>query len=157
MKKTMLLAAVGLISALSVLLGVRFAKLAAESRNAIPNFGLVNARLQDCGDRRNCVSSDEEDGSVEPIADGEGSVWEHLTAVVGEMNRARLVERSETYVHFEFSTRFFGFVDDVEFRRDTASGTIAVRSASRVGHSDLGVNRRRVESIRALVDARRRR
>jgi uncharacterized protein (DUF1499 family) len=53
------------------------------------------------------------------------------------------------YLHAEFRSALFGFVDDVEFRMDETAGRIDVRSASRTGYFDFGVNRRRVEEIRA--------
>jgi uncharacterized protein (DUF1499 family) len=63
---------------------------------------------------------------------------------------ARFVVEADTYWQLEFRSRLFRFVDDVEFLFDREHRLIHVRSASRVGHSDLGVNRRRVETIRAL-------
>ena len=62
------------------------------------------------------------------------------------MKRARIVTAEERYIHAEFTSAFFRFVDD-------GTRTIHVRSASRVGYSDFGVNRRRVEEIRARFDA----
>jgi uncharacterized protein (DUF1499 family) len=60
-----------------------------------------------------------------------------------------VVARTESYLHAEFTSLFFRFVDDVEFLVDDAAKVIHVRSASRLGRSDLGVNRKRVERIRA--------
>ena len=59
----------------------------------------------------------------------------------------------ESYIAATFSSKVFGFVDDVELRADAEAGVIHVRSASRVGRSDLGANRRRVESIRQRLPA----
>ena len=59
----------------------------------------------------------------------------------------------ERYIHTEFTSAFFRFVDDVEFLLDDGTRTIHVRSASRVGYSDFGVNRRRVEELRSRFDA----
>ena len=63
---------------------------------------------------------------------------------------ARFVEEGDTYWRVEFRSRIFRFVDDVEFLFDLDHKLIHVRSASRVGYSDLGVNRKRVEKIRSL-------
>ena len=60
---------------------------------------------------------------------------------------------TETYLHAEFKSAVFRFVDDVEFFADEGAGVIQVRSAARVGNSDLGVNRKRLETIRALGSA----
>lgn len=62
---------------------------------------------------------------------------------------ATFVVEEDTYWHLEFRSRIFRFVDDVEFLFDPQAGLIHVRSASRMGHSDMGVNRKRVEKIRA--------
>jgi uncharacterized protein (DUF1499 family) len=69
------------------------------------------------------------------------------------MKRVRIVTAEECYLHAEFTSALFRFVDDVEFLLDDGTKTIHVRSASRVGYSDLGVNRRRVEAIRYRFDA----
>ncbi|MDQ6965890.1 MAG: DUF1499 domain-containing protein, partial [Mariprofundaceae bacterium] len=59
----------------------------------------------------------------------------------------------DDYLHATFTSRLFRFVDDVELHRDAASGVVHIRSASRVGHSDFGVNRKRVEVIRKLLSS----
>ena len=64
------------------------------------------------------------------------------------MKRAVVVEETATYLHIEFTSTLFRFVDDVEFLADETAKVIHVRSASRLGKSDLGVNRKRVEEIR---------
>lgn len=69
------------------------------------------------------------------------------------MKRARIVAAEERYIHAAFTSALFRFVDDVEFFLDEGTRTIHVRSASRVGYSDFGVNRRRVEEIRTRFDA----
>jgi uncharacterized protein (DUF1499 family) len=73
---------------------------------------------------------------------------ERLLAVLGSMKRVEIVTREEGYLHAEFTSAVFRFVDDVEFSIDDRNNVIHVRSASRLGFSDLGVNRRRVEDIR---------
>lgn len=72
-----------------------------------------------------------------------------IAAIVGSMPRATIVERTPASMSAEFRTRLFRFVDDVMFEIDETKKTIEFRSASRVGRSDLGVNRKRMESIRA--------
>jgi uncharacterized protein (DUF1499 family) len=77
-----------------------------------------------------------------------------LEAIVQSMPRTRIVERTERYLRAEFRSRGFRFVDDVEFYIPTESepgaGFVQFRSASRLGYSDLGVNRQRMEQILAL-------
>jgi uncharacterized protein (DUF1499 family) len=71
------------------------------------------------------------------------------------MPGARVVEERDDYLRAEFATRWLGFVDDVEFWADPAAGVIQVRSASRLGRKDFGVNRERIEKIRSRWAATR--
>ena len=73
----------------------------------------------------------------------------HLNQIVSSLPRTRVVEESNCYLRAEVSSRVFGFVDDIEFYVDEPSALIHVRSASRIGYSDFGVNRARVETIRS--------
>ncbi len=73
---------------------------------------------------------------------------EKLVTVVNSMKRAEIVEKTNDYLYVEFTTATWRFVDDVEFYFDDGKKLIHFRSASRVGHSDLGVNRKRMEKIR---------
>ena len=72
-----------------------------------------------------------------------------IKSTVENMERTHVVECTDDYLYAKFSTKLFGFVDDVEFYADKC-GKIDVRSASRLGHSDFGVNRKRVEAIRQM-------
>jgi len=67
------------------------------------------------------------------------------------MERTALVTRDAGYAHITFTTPTFRFVDDLELRLDAAAGVVHVRSASRVGYGDMGLNRRRVEELRARL------
>lgn len=67
---------------------------------------------------------------------------------------ARIVEQRDDYLRVEFTTRWLKFVDDAEFWADPAAGVVQVRSASRLGESDLGVNRERIEALRAALPER---
>jgi len=71
-----------------------------------------------------------------------------LKKIITGMKRAVIVSETDTYLHIEFTSAIFRFVDDVEFFADDTEKQIQVRSASRVGYSDFGVNRSRVEKIR---------
>jgi uncharacterized protein (DUF1499 family) len=74
-----------------------------------------------------------------------------LKAVVHALPRTRLVDEEESYLHYEFTSLLFRFVDDVEFLFDHDAKLIHFRSGSRTGYGDLGVNRKRMEQIRSLV------
>jgi uncharacterized protein (DUF1499 family) len=62
-----------------------------------------------------------------------------------------IISDSGNYINVEFTSALMGFVDDVEFYCDDAAGVIQVRSASRLGESDLGVNAKRVEAMRSAL------
>ena len=80
---------------------------------------------------------------------GDPSVaWQRLVQAVDGTRGSRMVEERSGYLCVEFRSRFFGFVDDAEFALAPSEGAIHVRSAARLGHSDFGVNRRRIEFIR---------
>lgn len=139
---------------LGLLFALRLVMLARASRG--PTLAKESVtKLSPCPDRPNCVGSLETDTArrVEPFPI-EGSVEAtlgRLAEIVGEMRGARIVSQREGYLHAEFSSRLFGFVDDLELLSDPAADVIQVRSASRSGHSDLGVNRKRVEALRSLL------
>lgn len=121
-------------------------------------LGISDGRLAPCPDSPNCVSSDAADPEqrVAPLvlAVDPQQAWEALAEELEEMPRTRIVEERERYLHAEVWSLVFRFVDDVEFHLRPADGIVAVRSAARVGHWDLGVNRRRVEAIRRRLRAR---
>lgn len=93
---------------------------------------------------------------IEPLRyQGEaGKAWAKLQGIVSGAPRVKVVSSAPDYLYAEYSSRLMGYVDDVEFRLDQQAGVIDVRSASRLGSSDFGVNRERIESIRALLAQR---
>ncbi len=119
------------------------------------SLGLTGGRLAPCPGSPNCVSSAATDPrhAIAPflLDRSPGAAKEELRQAAAQLPRAKLITEKDDYLHFEFRSLVFRFVDDLEFHLDEATKTIHVRSASRVGHSDLGVNRRRVEAIRALL------
>ncbi len=120
-------------------------------------IGVPVDRLRPCPDSPNCVSSQSSDPrhAIAPIR-YEGTAEnarELLIKVVSGMKRSRIVISEKLYLHAEFTSAFFRFVDDVEFLLDDVEKLIHVRSASRVGSFDFGVNRKRVEEIRKRFDA----
>ena len=80
-----------------------------------------------------------------------GDAWPAVRRSVENLSRTRIVAETSDYLHAEAASAIFGFVDDLELHLRTAEGVIAVRSASRLGYSDLGANRRRIENLRALL------
>ena len=114
-------------------------------------------RLAPCPSSPNCVSTQAQDEqhAITPLRyhKHQAAAKEALKAAVLSLPRTKLVGEEESYLHFEFTSRLLRFVDDVEFLFDEA-GTVHFRSASRIGYGDFGVNRRRMEEIRKLVEGR---
>ena len=113
--------------------------------------------LAPCPDRPNCVSSDAEDArhAVAPmhlVADP-AIGWTAIQEIINQMPRTTIVEANEGYLHATFKSRLWGFIDDLELKLDPQTKTISIRSASRSGSYDLGVNRRRVETLRSTLKA----
>jgi uncharacterized protein (DUF1499 family) len=79
--------------------------------------------------------------------------WSDIKETIREMG-GKIQEEHNGYLRTTFTSRVFRFVDDMEFRMVSTDGMIHVRSGSRVGYSDLGVNRRRVEKLRTLFNQR---
>jgi uncharacterized protein (DUF1499 family) len=116
------------------------------------NLGVRNGKLAPCPDTPNCVSSQATDDAhrMDPIP-FEGNADEtmvRLKAVLAARPRTTIVSADGDYLHAECVSMLFRFVDDVEFLVDPDAKVIHFRSASRVGRSDLGVNRKRMEAIR---------
>jgi uncharacterized protein (DUF1499 family) len=120
------------------------------------NLGVKEGKLAPCPGSPNCVVSQgggDAEHTIAPLAySGDpAQAMAKLVSVVEAMPRTTIVESTDTYLYAEFASKLMGFVDDVEFYLDPAESVIQVRSASRLGESDLGVNRKRVEEIRAAL------
>lgn len=116
------------------------------------HLGVAGGRLAPCPSSPNCVSSDAADAAhrVSPFRLGVAAeeAWHAARESVLALPRASIVEESDEYLHAECRSAWMGFVDDLELHLRAEDGVIAVRSASRLGYSDLGVNRERVETLR---------
>jgi uncharacterized protein (DUF1499 family) len=116
------------------------------------NLGINNGKLLACPNSPNCVSSQGIDAehTVAPLTyTGDPSkALESLKLIIGNMPRTKIITAEGNYIYAEFSSALMGYVDDVEFYLNSEKGIIEVRSASRLGESDLGVNRDRIETIR---------
>ena len=131
--------------------GVLLAAILSLMSTTLP-AGETTHLLAPCPASPNCVSSKATDTEhfTEPLRfTGNASLaWNRLIAALGTESRLSIVEDTGSYLHAEARSLVFRFVDDVEFVLDPEAGVIQVRSASRTGYSDFGVNRRRVERIR---------
>ena len=106
----------------------------------------------DCPDTPNCVSSLAKNPKrrVEPLRlkkDPKTS-WDMVRKTVGSLPRTKIVSADNSDIHAECRSMVFRFVDDLMLHLTSSDGIIQIRSASRTGHSDFGVNRRRVENLR---------
>ena len=113
----------------------------------------ADTTLTPCPASPNCVSSVAPDSAhhVQPLAfmGPPAAAMERLRTTIAALPRTRVVRSGDTSLHAEFTSWLLRFVDDVDCVLDASAGVIHIRSASRVGYSDLGVNRKRVEQIRA--------
>ena len=119
------------------------------------NLGVTNGRFAACRRTPNCVSSQADPSDREhyiaPIA-FRGDAIAAVRRAVDSLPRTRVISADSTYLYAEFRSKLLGYVDDVEFFYD--GGAIQVRSASRLGRRDFGVNRKRVERLRELITQR---
>ncbi len=149
MKLAMMIIA-GLVLAVVLL----FAARSYMSRSNPPELGLVGGVLRVCGERPNCVGSESSSGDhrIEALMYvGDRAATEAVVAKALAAIGTNIVRRQGDYWHAMAVSKLFRFIDDVELRFDDTAGVVHIRSASRVGHSDLGVNRKRVESLRAAM------
>jgi len=124
--------------------------MAVQSQQQPDTIGLQQGLLRPCPDSPNCVCSESHsqtsaEHAISPMRLND-DVWQGLKTIIVEMGGS--IEQDDgDYLHATFSSALFHFVDDVELRRDIDHDLIQIRSASRAGHSDFGVNRKRVEQI----------
>ncbi len=113
------------------------------------NIGVQDGRLTSCPDSPNCVTSydTDESHSIEPLV----AELNQIEQVLVGLDEANIVDAGDNYLYAEFTSRIMGYVDDVEFLFDPVNGITHVRSASRLGYGDMGVNRKRIEAIRTAI------
>jgi uncharacterized protein (DUF1499 family) len=124
------------------------------------DLGTRDGRLAPCKASPNCVSSsarsDDAEHFIAPFTFtvAPERAWQVLRETMVAAERAAIARETEVYLHVEFTSRVMGFVDDAEFLIDASNSLIQVRSASRLGYSDMGVNRRRIEALRVAFNER---
>jgi len=118
------------------------------------NIGVKEGGLRPCPTTPNCVLS----GAVDPVHAIDPlpvATKNPLTLIEDFFTShyiAKVVKKTDNYLHIVISTPFFHFKDDLEFLVNKGDQNISVRSASRIGYSDRGVNRRRIEKLRAFLN-----
>ena len=130
--------------------------------NAPSDLGVQQGKLKGLSPTANSVSSQADlypnhpqrtYASIAPLTvrtDGPGTIA-RIKGIVEGMEGAKIITAAPDYLYAQYTTRLMKYVDDVEFWFDPGNNVIQVRSASRLGESDLGVNRKRVEAVRAAL------
>ena len=147
-RRSLVLAGVALTPLLLLALAVGAARL---SHRPV-EVGLVDGRLRPCPPSPNCICSEEggSESSISPLGFGcaPKAAFLSLVEFLEAEPNATIIDVRDGYVHAVYRTRFLGFADDVEFRLDAEARAVHVRSASRIGYSDLGANRARIDDLR---------
>ena len=140
----------GVALLISLLVSVAFAVMSATARRP-KTLGVSDGRLAPCPDSPNCVSTraDREQQRMDSISltVDAGDAMAALKRVVSAMSRAEVITADDNYLHAEFTSALFRFVDDVELFVNREERVIHFRSASRSGRSDFGVNRKRMQVV----------
>ena len=110
--------------------------------------GLVNGRLTPPGSKPNAVCSEDDTPSTDYVAPLEGTLTDVRRAI--EATGGTITTETDDYIAATYASKLLRFVDDVEVR-DAGQGIAHIRSASRIGYSDMGANRKRVERIRRAL------
>jgi uncharacterized protein (DUF1499 family) len=153
--------AIGVLVAIAISMGMRL--FAPEVPTLLAgmrpdNLGVQAGQLAPCPNTPNCVSSQSQDGvhAIAPFTyhTSAAEAIAHLRDIIESQPRTKIIAATENYLYAEFASRWLGFVDDAEFYAQDRPRIIEVRSASRLGESDLGVNRQRLENLREQLQQR---
>jgi uncharacterized protein (DUF1499 family) len=148
-----------IIIALVVIAGLLAGQLGLLKGTPPTDLGVNDGRLKPPSKTPNSVSSQASlypdhpqrsyaDIAPLPVTGEPGATLDRIASIVEAMDGAKIAKKEPGYLYAQFTTRLMKYVDDAEFWFDPAAGVIQVRSASRLGSSDLGVNRKRIEFIR---------
>jgi uncharacterized protein (DUF1499 family) len=148
-----------IIIALVVIAGLLAGQLGLLKGTPPTDLGVNDGRLKPPSKTPNSVSSQASlypdhpqrsyaDIAPLPVTGEPGATLDRVASIVEAMDGAKIAKKEPGYLYAQFTTRLMKYVDDAEFWFDPAAGVIQVRSASRLGSSDLGVNRKRIEFIR---------
>ncbi len=121
------------------------------------NLGVLHGKLAACPATGNCVSSQADDVAhyVEPLSSPRlsgAAMIQRLASALHACEDAEVISQTNYYLHAECHSAILGFVDDLECFWSDVEGVCHVRSASRLGMTDLGKNRARVEKLRLLLE-----
>jgi uncharacterized protein (DUF1499 family) len=149
-----------LLAIILVLVTLYVVARVAVARQPTPsNLGVANGQLQPCPNSPNCVSTQAPQSNTEhfipalPYTGETNFMMTQILKIVSAMPRATIIKQEGNYLHVEFRSQMFRFVDDVEFYLDDTNKLIHFRSAARLGQSDMGVNRKRMTEISEKLKA----
>ncbi len=145
-----MLFALKVVVVLAVLVVVIFAGLSIWSRISPPPVGLVEGQLRACPGTPNCVSSQAQQVSPLAYVGDRGQTEAALERAATQLGLVSQTKEGD-YWHHQATSAVFRFIDDIEFLFDDATEVVHVRSASRAGYSDRGVNAARVEALRVAM------
>lgn len=135
---------------LIAVISIYFFILGKQSKQQSP-IGLVNNQLANCPNKPNCVCSEESAITKEPIQPLSTIDKAQLQQAIKDTG-GQVTTVQDNYIAATYTSKLFSFVDDVELRIDPTNNITHIRSASRVGHSDLGANTKRVTAIRQALN-----
>lgn len=120
-------------------------------------IGITNGKFHPCPKSPNCIStqSTDEKHKMNPLSYNTSleEAKAKILKIINSLKKNKIITDTNNYLHFEFKTVLFRFVDDVEFYFDDSEKIIHFRSAARIGYSDLGVNRKRMKNITTLFQS----
>ncbi len=131
-----------------IIIGIYFIALSISSRKQ-PELGLLNGQLRVCPATLNCVCSEQGSSVIEPLSyiTQADVAWDRVKQIIVTTG-GKIITEQAGYLHAQYETPLMRYIDDVELRLDVSQQRIHIRSASRVGYSDLGANQKRVSLIR---------
>lgn len=139
---------VSVLVAILMIGGGRFFYLGSQSTKMNPKLGVVDERLTPCPDKPNCVSSfGNKEQYIDPLVSQRK--LEEIKNLILKLDNVKLISQTQNYLHFTFASSLFNFTDDLEIY--FVDKKYHIRSSSRVGYSDLGANRKRVEKLREIL------
>ena len=138
----------------AVVITIYFAYLSLTDK--APDTALIEGKLRPCPDTPNCVSSETTgEKFIEPLKPTDAAqldeLWQKTIKSLNDMG-GKVESQDDGFVWVTFQSKIFKFTDDVELRKDAEAGVVQIRSSSRSGKSDLGVNRKRVEALRTSIN-----
>lgn len=143
-KKRILKLTGALMTVVTLSLVARFSLLGAKSLEMQPVLGVESGSLRPCEKPSNCFHSESLPENAQLTQKGQQEI--HMIKEVLESKNFQKISEKENYLYYTAKSSLFGFIDDIEFYLD-GNNKLNFRSASRVGHSDLGVNKERIKEV----------